>query len=489
MQLNDHNKRRMLIDGELTGSAGGQWLPSVNPATEEIIGHIPAGNAEDVERAAAAAERAYPAWQALGIEGRAERMREVARRLTEAAEAVLAVEVADTGNTVTALKDDVAAAAWGLNFYAGLGYELKGETIPATADSLHFTVREPYGVVGRIVPFNHPILFAAARTAAALIAGNALVVKPPETSSLSATMLAEICKDVLPPGVMNIVTGLGKDAGDAIARNPRIKRIAFIGSPNTGRQIQKSAADVCVKHISLELGGKNPLIVFPDADLEAAKDAAVRGMNFLWQGQSCGSTSRLLVHDSIYDEFVEGVAERVARIRLGDPRSMQSDMGPINSRAQYQRVCDYVEIAKRDGARLVTGGERPAGESFARGYWIEPTVFADVLPHMRIAQEEVFGPILSIMRWSTPDEALRIANGVEYGLTASIWTRDIQAALATATRLRTGYIWVNGVGAHYKGVPYGGYRNSGVGREEGIEEMLSYTETKAINLVGPFGFA
>ncbi|MDW3686619.1 aldehyde dehydrogenase family protein [Cupriavidus sp. CV2] len=489
MQLNDHNKRRMLIDGELTGSAGGQWLPSVNPATEEIIGHIPAGNAEDVERAAAAAERAYPAWQALGIEGRAERMREVARRLTEAAEAVLAVEVADTGNTVTALKDDVAAAAWGLNFYAGLGYELKGETIPATADSLHFTVREPYGVVGRIVPFNHPILFAAARTAAALIAGNALVVKPPETSSLSATMLAEICKDVLPPGVMNIVTGLGKDAGDAIARNPRIKRIAFIGSPNTGRQIQKSAADVCVKHISLELGGKNPLIVFPDADLEAAKDAAVRGMNFLWQGQSCGSTSRLLVHDSIYDEFVEGVAERVARIRLGDPRSMQSDMGPINSRAQYQRVCDYVEIAKRDGARLVTGAERPAGESFARGYWIEPTVFADVLPHMRIAQEEVFGPILSIMRWSTPDEALRIANGVEYGLTASIWTRDIQAALATATRLRTGYIWVNGVGAHYKGVPYGGYRNSGVGREEGIEEMLSYTETKAINLVGPFGFA
>ncbi|GAB7545932.1 aldehyde dehydrogenase family protein [Cupriavidus sp. CuC1] len=489
MQLNDHNKRRMLIDGELTGSAGGQWLPSVNPATEEIIGHIPAGNAEDVERAAAAAERAYPAWQALGIEGRAERMREVARRLTEAAEAVLAVEVADTGNTVTALKDDVAAAAWGLNFYAGLGYELKGETIPATADSLHFTVREPYGVVGRIVPFNHPILFAAARTAAALIAGNALVVKPPETSSLSATMLAEICKDVLPPGVMNIVTGLGKDAGDAIARNPRIKRIAFIGSPNTGRQIQKSAADVCVKHISLELGGKNPLIVFPDADLEAAKDAAVRGMNFLWQGQSCGSTSRLLVHDSIYDEFVEGVAERVARIRLGDPRSMQSDMGPINSRAQYQRVCDYVEIAKRDGATLVTGAERPAGESFARGYWIEPTVFADVLPHMRIAQEEVFGPILSIMRWSTPDEALRIANGVEYGLTASIWTRDIQAALATATRLRTGYIWVNGVGAHYKGVPYGGYRNSGVGREEGIEEMLSYTETKAINLVGPFGFA
>ncbi|RDK07202.1 aldehyde dehydrogenase family protein [Cupriavidus lacunae] len=488
MHLNERNQRPMLIDGELCESVGGQWLPSLNPATEAVIGHIPAGNADDVERAAAAAEHAWPAWQALGVEGRAERLREVARRLTEQAESLLTVEVADTGNTVTSLRRDVADAAWGLNFYAGLGYELKGETIPATAESLHFTVREPYGVVGRIVPFNHPLMFATARTAAALMAGNAVVVKPPETSSLSATMLAEICRDVLPAGVMNIVTGLGKDAGDAIARNPRIKRIAFIGSPATGRQIQRSAAEVGGKHISLELGGKNPLIVFPDADLEAAKDAAVRGMNFLWQGQSCGSTSRLLVHDSIYDQFVEAVAARVARIRLGDPQSAETDMGAINSQAQYQRVLDYVEIARRDGARLVTGGKRPAGEPFKRGYWIEPTVFADVTPQMRIAQEEVFGPILSIMRWSTPEEALRMANGVEYGLTASVWTWDIQAALATSTRLRTGYIWVNGVGTHFKGMPYGGYKSSGVGREEGIEEMLSYTETKAINLVGPFGY-
>lgn len=345
------------------------------------------------------------------------------------------------------------------------------------------TVREPFGVVGRIVPFNHPIMFVAARTAAALMAGNSVVAKPPETSPLSATIFAEICEQVLPRGVMNIVTGLGRDAGDAIARHPEIKRIAFIGSPGTARQIQKSAADVCVKHISLELGGKNPMIVFPDADIERAKDAAVRGMNFAWQGQSCGSTSRLLVHDSLYDEFVEGVVARVKQIRLGNPALETSTMGPINSKGQYDKVCHYVDVAKADGARLVHGGRRPDGDEFRRGYWIEPTVFADVTQDMRIAQEEVFGPILSIMRWSDTQQALEIANSVEYGLTASIWTSDIGAAMQTARQVRTGYIWVNGVGTHFRAVPFGGYKNSGVGREESLDEMLSYTETKVINIM------
>ncbi|KLU21798.1 aldehyde dehydrogenase, partial [Caballeronia mineralivorans PML1(12)] len=417
------------------------------------------------------------------VEGRAEALREVARQLKARSEEILAVEVADTGNTVNALKGDVDAAVWSLNHYAGLGYELKGETIPATPGNLHMTVREPFGVVGRIVPFNHPIMFVAARTAAALMAGNAVVVKPPETSPLSATIFAEICQQVLPRGVMNIVTGLGRDAGDAIARHPEIKRIAFIGSPGTARQIQKSAADVCVKHISLELGGKNPMIVFPDADIERAKDAAVRGMNFAWQGQSCGSTSRLLVHDSLYDEFVEAVVARVKQIRLGNPALETSMMGPINSKGQYEKVCHYVDVAKADGARLVHGGRRPVGDEFRRGYWIEPTVFADVTPDMRIAQEEVFGPILSIMRWSGVQQALEIANSVEYGLTASIWTRDIGAAMQSARQIRTGYIWINGVGTHFRAVPFGGYKNSGVGREESLDEMLSYTETKVINIM------
>jgi len=485
MKLGPDNKRAMLIDGELTAAAGGQWLESLNPATEEIIGQVPAGAAVDIERAARAASAAAPAWHGLGIEGRAACLREYARRIEAAAEALLEAEVADTGNTLAALRGDVHAASWGLNYYAGLGYELKGESIPATTpDNLHITLREPYGIVGRIVPFNHPVMFATARTAAALIAGNAVIVKPPETSSLSATLLAEIARDVFPRGVMNIVTGTGRAAGEAIARHPDIKRIAFIGSPQTARQIQRSAAEVCVKHISLELGGKNPLIVFPDADVDGALDAAVRGMNFLWQGQSCGSTSRLLVHDSLYERFVEGVAERVGRIRIGDPRAADSTMGPVNSRGQHDKVLGYIEAARQDGARLVAGGRRPAGSAFARGYWVEPTVFADVTPGMRIAQEEVFGPILSIMRWSDAAQAIDMANGIEYGLTASVWTRDLGTAMRTVRRLQAGYIWVNGVGTHYKGVPFGGYKNSGVGREEGIEEMLSYTETKAVNIVG-----
>ena len=483
MNLDRHNKRPMLIGGELVESVSGGWIESINPATEEVIGYVPAGTADDIDRAAKAAKAAYPAWNALGVERRAKLLRELARRLSERSDEILRVEVADTGNTVSSLKGDVANAVWNLEHYAGLGYEIKGETFPATPGNIHMSWREPYGVVGRIVPFNHPIMFAVGRSAGALIAGNAVIVKPPETSSLSATIFAEICREVLPPGVMNIVTGWGRDAGDAIARHPDIRRIAFIGSGATGRLIQKSAAEVCVKHVSLELGGKNPLIVFPDANMEAAKAAAIGGMNFAWQGQSCGSTSRLLLHESIYDVFLEDVIARVKAIRIGEPQLEASQMGPMNSKAQYDKTLRYIDIGKADGARLLAGAGKPAGEAFSRGYWVEPTVFADVTPGMRIAQEEVFGPILSVMRWRDVDEAIAICNGVEYGLTASIWTRDINGALTTAQRLQTGYIWINGVGAHYKGVPYGGYKNSGVGREECTEELLSYTQTKSINIL------
>lgn len=483
MNLDRHNKRPMLIGGELVESVSGSWIESINPATEEVIGYVPAGTADDIDRAAKAAKAAYPAWNALGVERRANLLRELARRLNERSDEILRVEVADTGNTVSSLKGDVANAVWNLEHYAGLGYEIKGETFPATPGNIHMSWREPYGVVGRIVPFNHPIMFAVGRSAGALIAGNAVIVKPPETSSLSATIFAEICREVLPPGVMNIVTGWGRDAGDAIARHPDIKRIAFIGSGATGRLIQKSAAEVCVKHVTLELGGKNPLIVFPDANMEAAKAAAISGMNFAWQGQSCGSTSRLLLHDSIYDAFLEDVIARVKAIRIGEPQLEASQMGPMNSKAQYDKTLRYIDIGKADGARLVAGGGKPAGEAFSRGYWVEPTVFSDVMPGMRIAQEEVFGPILSVMRWRDVDEAIAICNGVEYGLTASIWTRDINTALTAAQRLQTGYIWINGVGAHYKGVPYGGYKSSGVGREECTEELLSYTQTKSVNIL------
>lgn len=474
---------RMLIGGELVHGSTGEFDDSVNPATEEIIGRSPRGTRDDVARAVAAAEAAWPAWAALTPAERGARLRAFGAALKARAEEILHVEVADTGNTITPMRGDVGMAVESLDYYAGLIHELKGETIPATAENLHITLREPYGVVARIAPFNHPLMFAVARTAAALAAGNAVIVKPPETSPLSALILAEIAREALPPGVFNILTGTGATVGDAIVRHPDIKRIAFIGSPMTGRAIQRAAAEVAVKHVTLELGGKNPLIAFPDMDPDVIAAAAVRGMNFTWQGQSCGSTSRLLLHEDIHDAVLARVVERVAALKVGDPADPASDMGPLNSRVQYDKVLSFFETARRDGSRLMTGGKRPAGRGFEKGFWVEPTVYADIKPGMRLWQEEVFGPVLSVGRWKTTEEAIALANSTEYGLTCAVWSNDIKNALNVARLVRSGHMWINGCSNHFLGVPFGGMKNSGVGREEGVEEMLSYTEAKTINVM------
>jgi acyl-CoA reductase-like NAD-dependent aldehyde dehydrogenase len=474
---------RMLIGGELVHSSSGEFDYSINPANEETIGRSPRGTAADVERAVRAAEAAWPSWAALAPAVRGAKMRAFGDALRKRAEEILQVEVADTGNTITPMRGDVGMAVDSLDYYAGLVHELKGETIPATHENLHITLREPYGVVARIAPFNHPLMFAVARTAAALAAGNAVIVKPPETSPLSAMILAEIAQQALPPGIFNIITGDGRNVGDAIVRHPDIKRIAFIGSPATGRAIQRAAAESAVKHVTLELGGKNPLVAFPDVDPDIIADAAVRGMNFSWQGQSCGSTSRLLLHADIYDVVLDGVVERVRALKLGDPSDPATSMGPVNSRIQYDKVFSFFASASADGARLMTGGKRPAGAAFAKGFWIEPTVYAEVEPGMRLWREEVFGPILSVGRWRDFDEAVDKANSTEYGLTGAVWTNDLRDALTMIRRIRSGHTWVNGCSSHFLGVPFGGMKNSGVGREEGIEEMFSYTETKTVNIM------
>lgn len=473
---------RMLIGGELVESESGEWLEAINPATEEVIGKFPAGNERDVARAVSAAEAAWPAWNAIGVSARAQALRDFGKLMLERADELLKVEVSDTGNTIVPMRGDVKHGVDSINYYAGLAYELKGESIPATPNNLHVTVREPYGVVARIVPFNHPVMFATARTAGALMAGNAVIVKPPETASLSALILSEIAREALPPGVFNIVTGTGAGVGTPLVKHPIVKRIAFIGSVGTGMAIQRMAAETAVKHVTLELGGKNPMIVFPDVDPQTVVSAAVAGMNFSWQGQSCGSTSRLLLHESIYDEVVAGLVERINAIRVGDPMDEASQMGAINSRGQYEKVLNYIQVAKNEGARLLAGGYRPEGPGFEKGFWVRPTLFGNVHQGMRIANEEVFGPILSVMKWSTFDQALEIANAVDLGLTASIWTNDIDDALGAARRVRAGYIWVNSVGPHYPAMNYGGFKNSGNGREEGLEEMLSYTEQKVLNI-------
>jgi betaine-aldehyde dehydrogenase len=474
---------RMLIGGELVDAEAGELLPSINPATEEVLGHVPAGAAADMHRAIDAADAASAGWAALDVKTRAKHVRGIAQAIRERADEILQVEVVDTGNTISKMRGDVDSAGNALEYYAGLGREIKGETIPATTQNLHLTIREPYGVVGRIIPFNHPIKFAANALAAPLMAGNTVVLKPPEQSPLSAAILAEICRDIVPPGVVNIVTGTGRAVGDPLVRHPTVRRLAFTGSVPTGMAIQRAAAEVAVKHITLELGGKNPLIAYPDMDPDKIAEVAVRGMNFAWQGQSCGSTSRLLLHETLYEPVMKRVVERVAALRLGDPLDPATQMGPMNSRSHYDRVCTMVDAGIADGARLLYGGKRPAGRQFERGYWLEPTVFADVGRTMRIAQEEIFGPILSACSWKDESEAFEIANSTQYGLTASIWTNDIRAALRAARAVRSGYIWVNGASGHFYGTPFGGMKNSGLGREEGLDELLSYTEVKTIHLM------
>lgn len=474
---------RMLIGGELVESLGGKWLESINPANEEVIGKVPLGTAADVEAAVTAARAAQPAWAALDIRERAGFIQRLADALAARGDEIAALEARDTGNTIGPMRRDVDTAVERMRLAAGLGYELKGETIPATSSGLHLTVRVPYGVVGRIIPFNHPIGFAASRLASALMPGNCIIIKPSDQSPLSACILAEMCAELLPPGTVNIVTGDGA-TGEAIVRHPQIKRIAFIGSQATGMAIQKAAAEICVKHVTLELGGKNPMIICADADLDAAANAAVRGMNFGWQGQSCGSTSRLMLHDSIHDAVLARVVAKIRDLNPGDPLDPQTRTGPMNSRAQYDKARHYIALAMQEGAALETGGGAPEGPAFAKGYWVEPTVFSGVTMNMRIAREEVFGPVLSVLRWRELDEAVAMANAVDFGLTASIWTRDLAQAMTLSRRVEAGYVWVNGTGTHFRNVPYGGVKNSGVGREEGLDEMLSYTEIKAINFVG-----
>ena len=475
--------RLMLIGGEMVAADSGQWLVSTDPATEEPTGRVPAATATDVARAVGAAHAAQRAWAELSVWERAAKLRSLAAGIRTRGSEILELEARDTGNTIGKLTADIQIAAGYLEYFAGLGSEIKGETVPATAQGLHFTLREPYGVVARIVPFNHPFMFAAAHLAAPLMAGNTVVVKTPETSPLSGSLLGELCREHLPAGVVNIVHGLGMPAGDALVRDARVRRIGFTGSVPTGLAIQRAAAESGVKHVSLELGGKNPFIVFPDADLERVVDMAVAGMNFSWAGQSCGSTSRLLLHESIHDRIVEQIAARLRQLRLGSPLDPASEMGPVNSLRQYQRVLGFIESARSEGARLVTGGRRPPGERFAKGQWIEPTLYADVQPTMRVAREEVFGPIVCAMKWRTEEEAISMANGTDLGLTAAVWTRDLGVATRMVRRLEAGTVWVNFAGQHFVGMPFGGWKDSGLGSEECLGELLSYTQIKAVHVL------
>ncbi len=459
-----------------------QYRDTYNPGNGQVIAQVSQAGAEDVNLAVEAAEVAFQTWRSTPPLQRAAALRKAAALVREHATELALLDAYDTGNPIAEMLGDANIAAAQMDYFAGLIPMLKGETIPQTDDTFHYTIREPLGVVARIVAYNHPIMFAGAKLAAPLAAGNTVIIKPSDLAPLSCLRMAEILAPVFPPGVLNVLPG-GVECGKALSTHPLVKKVTLIGSVPTGRAIQKAAAD-SFKPTLLELGGKNALVAFPDADIDSLVEGVARGMNFTWAGQSCGSTSRVFLHESLHDKVLEKVVDFVARTyKPGIPTEMATTMGPVVDKAAYDRILSYIESAKSEGARLVCGGKPTTGNSDIKGgYFIEPTIFAGVHEDMRIAKEEIFGPVMSVFKWNDEERLIKQVNAVPYGLTASIYTRDLVTATKAVKKIEAGFIWVNQTSRHFLNVPFGGYKDSGVGREECLEELLSFTETKSVNI-------
>ncbi len=474
------DQRGLYYGGGWHDAGGGAMQATSSPSTGELLGTVSWAGAADVDRTVAAAEDGFQAWRRVKPLERARILRAAAAIIRANGRELALIDAADCGNPVAEMVRDAEIGAASLEYFAGLVLEMRGSTIPMGEGVLNYTLREPLGVVARINAYNHPFMFAVMRAGAPLAAGNSLIIKPPEQAPLSSLRLAELIGPLFPPGAFNVLPG-GRACGEALVAHPGIAKVGLIGSVPTGRAILRGAAET-MKKVSLELGGKNALIAFSDADIERVAAGVAGGMNFTWCGQSCGSTSRAFLHESLHDAVLERVADRVRAIKPGLPTRLETQMGCLVNQAQYDKVLRYVAWGKEDGARLVCGGVPPADPELARGLFIEPAVFADVQPGMRIAQEEIFGPVLSVFRWSDEAEMMRAVNDVEYGLTASIWTKDLAAAHRTAAAVQAGYVWVNSTSAHFLGAPFGGYKQSGLGREESIEEMLDCTQLKNVNV-------
>jgi acyl-CoA reductase-like NAD-dependent aldehyde dehydrogenase len=465
-----------VIDGETVPSIDDATMPVVDPATGETVATAASGSAEDVDRAVRAARAAFDdgRWRFLPPLEQERRLRKFASLIVEHADELAELDVIDSGLLRMYSGFIVQFAAEGIEYYSGWPTKLHG-SIPAVPHELAvYQLREPVGVVGVISPWNGPVA-AAAFAAFPLCAGNSVVLKPAEQTPMTAVAVAELALEAgIPPGVYNVVQGVGETAGAALVAHPDVAAISFTGSVETGRAIQRSAADR-VKRVSLELGGKSPSIIFPDAELDAAATAVMQGV---WgaSGQVCTCNTRVLVHERIYDEFLERLIEGSRGIRVGGGFEPDVEMGPVVSAAQLERIQRYVEIGREEGAELALGGERH-GE---RGYFHQPTIFAGVRNDMRIAQEEIFGPVMGVLRFSTEEEALRIANDVEYGLAAGVWTNDLNLAHRATRALRVGTVWVNTYQMVYPSVPYGGVKQSGHGRNLGEASLEEFTQTKSV---------
>ena len=480
---------QMLIDGVWTGSLSGATLSVENPAKRTPIATIPRGGAADVERAVQAAKKAFPAWSKTAPRQRGRMLLRIAEAMEAAIEEMARTIAEETGNAIrTQARGEATLSADIFRYFGGLAGELKGETIPLGEHVLSYTRREPLGVVGAIIPWNAPVLLGALKIAPALCAGNTLVLKAAEDAPLGVLLMARICQEFLPPGVLNVLTGTGEECGGPLAVHPAIMKLSFTGSTEVGKIIMRAAAERIVP-VSLELGGKSPSIVYPDANEDWVVDGVIAGMRFTRQSQSCTAGSRLFLHADIFDSFLDKLKTKTQALKLGDPLDEASDIGAIINNKQFTKVCGYVQdgLARKD-ARLVFGGLPPTSGPLSEGYFAIPTVFADTSNDWRLAREEIFGPVLVAIPWRDEEDAIRMANDSHYGLAAYVWTHEIGSGLRAAHAIESGWVQVNQGLGQQPGHSYGGFKQSGIGREFSLEGMLdSFTQRKnvTVNLAVP----
>ncbi|HKV61846.1 MAG TPA: aldehyde dehydrogenase family protein [Candidatus Acidoferrum sp.] len=466
------------INGEWAGGIPGQTIPVIDPSTEEVIAQVAAASAADVDRAVSAARAAFDSgpWPSTTAQDRGRFLFKLAELVRKNSPRLAELESRNSGKPIVEAEFDMADVATCFEYYGGLANKVLGSVNPVPANALSFTLREPIGVAGQIIPWNYPLLMAAWKLAPAIAAGCTCVLKPAEQTPLTALEFANFFAEAgLPPGVVNIINGYGETTGAALVAHPGVDKIAFTGSAAVGKVIVKSAADT-LKRVTLELGGKSPNIFFADADWEASIDGALFGV-FINQGEVCSAGSRILVEKKIYSKFVEAMTEKAKRIKLGAPLDRETKMGPLVSKEQYDRVNSYLDVGKKE-AKVATGGARP--KQIAKGYYLEPTIFYDVENSARIAREEIFGPVASVIPFDNETEAIRIANDTPYGLAAAVWTRDIYKAFRIVKSLRAGIVWVNHMQPTYVEAPWGGYKQSGFGRELGPWGLEEYLEIKQV---------